>query len=37
MRMNERTKAEIWDLAAGIFIAVSIVIGLAFIVAHAIY
>jgi hypothetical protein len=35
--MNESTKAEIWDLAAGIFIAVSIVTGLLFIVANAIH
>jgi hypothetical protein len=35
--MNESTKAEICDLAAGIFIAVSIVTGLLFIVANAIH
>jgi hypothetical protein len=34
--MSEYTKTEIWDLAAGTFIAVSVVGGLAFIIASAI-
>ena len=35
--MDEHTKMEIWDLAAGTFIAVSVVSGMAFIIANAIY
>ena len=35
--MDEYTKAEIWDLAAGTFIAVSVVSGVAYIIASAIY
>jgi hypothetical protein len=35
--MDEYTKAEIWDLAAGTFIAVSVVSGVADIIASAIY
>jgi hypothetical protein len=34
--MTEYTKTEIWDLAAGTFIAVSLVGGMAFIIASAI-
>ena len=34
--MSECTKTEIWDLAAGTFIAVSVVGGMAFIIASAI-
>ena len=34
--MSEYTKTEIWDLAAGTFIAVSVVGGMAFIIASAI-
>jgi hypothetical protein len=30
--MSEQQKSEIWDLAAGTFIAVSIVSGMAFII-----
>ena len=35
--MDEITKTEIWDLAAGTFIAVSVVSGVAYIIASAIY
>ena len=35
--MDEITKTEIWDLAAGTFIVVSMVSGLAFIIASAIH
>jgi hypothetical protein len=35
--MDKQTKTEIWDLVAGTFIAVSIVSGMAFIVASAIH
>ena len=35
--MDEYTKTEIWDLAAGTFIAVSVVSGMAFIIASAIH
>ena len=35
--MDERTKMEIWDLAAGTVIAVSVVSGMAFIIASAIH
>jgi hypothetical protein len=35
--MDEHTKMEIWDLAAGTFIAVSVVSGMAFIIANAIH
>jgi hypothetical protein len=35
--MDEQTKTEIWDLAAGTFIAVSVVSGMAFIIANAIH
>jgi hypothetical protein len=34
--MSEYTKTEIWDLATGTFIAVSVVGGMAFIIASAI-
>jgi len=34
--LDENTKTEIWDLAVGTFIAVSIVSGMAFIIASAI-
>jgi hypothetical protein len=34
---DEYTKTEIWDLAAGTFIAVSVVRGMAFIIASAIH
>jgi hypothetical protein len=34
--MDEQTKTEIWDLAAGTFIAVSVV-GMAYIIATAIH
>ena len=34
--MDEQMKADIWDFAAGTFIAVSVIIGLAFIIARAI-
>jgi hypothetical protein len=34
--MADYTKTEIWDLAAGTFIAVSVVGGLALIIASAI-
>jgi hypothetical protein len=34
--MDQQTRMEIWDLAAGTFIAVSVVSGLAFIIASAI-
>jgi hypothetical protein len=33
--MDENTKSEIWDLAAGTFIAVSVVSSMAFIIANA--
>jgi hypothetical protein len=35
--MDEHSKGEIWDLAAGTFIAVSVVTGMAFIIASAIH
>ncbi len=35
--MDKQTKMEIWDLAAGTFIAVSVVSSIAFIVASAIH
>jgi hypothetical protein len=35
--MDEQTKSEIWDLAAGTFIAVSVFSGVAFIVVSAIH
>ena len=35
--MDEQTKTEIWDLAAGTFIAVSVVSGMVFIIANAIH
>jgi len=35
--MSEHLKSEIWDLAAGTFIAVSVVSGMAFIIASAIH
>ena len=35
--MDEITKTEIWDLAAGTFIVVSMISGLAFIIASAIH
>jgi len=35
--MDEQTKNEIWDLAAGTFIAISVVSGMAYIIAGAIY
>jgi hypothetical protein len=35
--MDKQTKMEIWDLAAGTFIAVSIVSGMAYIIAGAIH
>ena len=34
--MDKITKTEIWDLAAGTFIVVSVVSGMAFIIASAI-
>jgi len=34
--LDENTKTEIWGLAVGTFIAVSIVSGMAFIIASAI-
>jgi hypothetical protein len=34
--MSEYTKTEIWDLAAGTFIAISVVGGMALIIASAI-
>ena len=33
--MDEHVRSQIWDLAAGTFVAVSIVSGIAFIVASA--
>jgi hypothetical protein len=33
--MDKITKSEIWDLAAGTFIAVSVFSGMAFIIASA--
>jgi hypothetical protein len=35
--MDEITKTEIWDLAAGTFIVVSMVSGVAYIIASAIH
>jgi hypothetical protein len=35
--MDEQTKTEIWDLAAGTFIAVSVVSGMAYIIATAMH
>ena len=35
--MDEITKTEVWDLAAGMFIVISMVSGLAFIIASAIH
>jgi len=35
--MSEHLKSEIWDIATGTIIAVSIVSGVAYIVASAIY
>jgi hypothetical protein len=35
--MDENSKGEIWDLAAGTFIAVSVFTGMAFIIASAIH
>jgi hypothetical protein len=35
--MDQQTRAEIWDLAAGTFIAVSVVSSLAFVIVSAIY
>ena len=35
--MDEHTKMELWDLAAGTFIAVSVVSGMAFIIVSAIH
>jgi len=35
--MSEHLKGEIWDLAAGTFIAVSVVSGVAYIIASAIH
>jgi hypothetical protein len=35
--MDEYTKTEIWDQAAGTFIAVSVVSGMAFIIASAMH
>jgi hypothetical protein len=35
--MDDNTRAEMWDLAAGTFIAVSIVSSMAFFVASAIH
>jgi hypothetical protein len=35
--MDNNTKTEIWDLAAGTFIAVSVISGMAFIIAAAIH
>ena len=35
--MDKNTKTEIWDLAAGTFIAISVVSGAAFIICSAIH
>jgi hypothetical protein len=35
--MDEQMKTEIWDLAAGTFIAVSVVSGMAYIIATAVH
>jgi hypothetical protein len=35
--MDEHTRMEIWDMAAGTFIAVSVLSGMAFIIASAIH
>ena len=35
--MAEYSKTEIWDLAAGTFIAISVVSGVAFIICSAIH
>jgi hypothetical protein len=35
--MDEQTKTEIWDLAAGTFIAVSVFSSMAFIIVRAIH
>ena len=35
--MDDNTKLQIWDLAAGTFIAVSVVSSMAFMVASAIH
>jgi hypothetical protein len=35
--MDKQTKTEIWDLAAGTFIAISVVSGMAYIIANAIH
>jgi hypothetical protein len=35
--MDEHTKTEIWDFAAGTFIAVSVFSGMAYIIASAIH
>jgi hypothetical protein len=35
--MDEYTKTEVWDLAAGTFIAVSVFSGMAFIIVSAIH
>ena len=35
--MDKQTKMEIWDLAAGTFIAVSVLSGMAYIIANAIH
>ena len=35
--MDDGTKSEIWDLAAGTFIAVSVVSGMTYIIAAAIH
>ena len=35
--MDEHVRSQIWDLAAGTFIAVSVVSGMAFIIASAVH
>jgi hypothetical protein len=35
--MDDNTKSEIWDLAAGTFIAVSVMSSMAFIIAKAVH
>ena len=35
--MDKQTKSELWNLAAGTFVAGSVVSGMAFIIANAIH
>ncbi len=35
--MDEQTKTEIWDFAVASFIAISVVTGMAYIIARAIH